>query len=46
MENFLSLKLEQWYPTMTLYRQKTPGNWADVFSTVEQKLLSKLEEGK
>ncbi|MDB3865827.1 tetratricopeptide repeat protein, partial [Amylibacter sp.] len=35
-----------WYPTMTLYRQKTPGNWADVFSTVEQKLLSKLEEGK
>ena len=35
-----------WYPTMTLFRQKTPGNWADVFSTVEQRLLSKLEEGK
>ena len=35
-----------WYPTMTLYRQKTPGNWEDVFTSVEQKLLSKLNEGK
>ena len=35
-----------WYPTMSLYRQKTPGNWADVFTAVEQKLFTKLEEGK
>ena len=35
-----------WYPSITLYRQKFPGNWDDVFTSIEKKLLSKLEERK
>ena len=24
-----------WYPTMTLYRQQSAGNWVDVFEAIE-----------
>ena len=35
-----------WYPTMTLYRQKNRGDWVGVFDTIEQDLLSLLEQKK
>ena len=35
-----------WYPTMTLYRQKNRGDWVGVFNTIEQDLLSLLEQKK
>ena len=33
-----------WYPTMTLYRQKSRRNWVDVFETIEQDLRSLLQQ--
>jgi hypothetical protein len=33
-----------WYPTMTLYRQKSRGNWVDVFDTIERDLRSLLQQ--
>ena len=33
-----------WYPTLTLYRQKTQGDWATVFATIEQDLCSLLNQ--
>ena len=35
-----------WYPTMTLCRQKNRGDWVGVFDTIEQDLLSLLEQKK
>jgi len=35
-----------WYPTMTLFRQKNRGDWVGVFDTIEQDLLSLLEQKK
>tara|TARA_B110000503_G_scaffold86579_1_gene131739 strand:- start:5054 stop:7141 length:2088 start_codon:yes stop_codon:yes gene_type:complete len=32
-----------WYPMMTLYRQKSRGNWVDVFDTIERDLRSMLK---
>jgi len=32
-----------WYPSMKLYRQKTLGNWNDVFNEMELKLSLKLK---
>lgn len=29
-----------WYPSMRLFRQRTPGDWADVFSRIQAELLS------
>jgi Glycosyltransferase family 9 (heptosyltransferase) len=31
-----------WYPTVRLFRQPEPNNWASVFSTIEQALRSLL----
>ena len=31
-----------WYPSMRLFCQKTPGNWSDVFRTIEQELIGLL----
>jgi tetratricopeptide (TPR) repeat protein len=33
-----------WYPTMTLYRQKSRGDWIDVFDTIERDLSSLLQQ--
>ena len=33
-----------WYPTMTLYRQKSLGNWVDVFDTIEWDLRTMLKQ--
>jgi FkbM family methyltransferase len=33
-----------WYPTMRLFRQTTDGDWADVFSEIEQSLQVLLRE--
>ena len=27
-----------WYPTMQLYRQRSPGNWSDIFDEIERLL--------
>ena len=27
-----------WYPTMKLYRQRSPGNWSDIFDEIERLL--------
>ncbi len=35
-----------WYPTMTLYRQKSRGDWVDVFGTIERDLRSLLQQKK
>ena len=35
-----------WYPTMTLYRQKSQGDWVDVFDTIEQDLRTMLKQKK
>ena len=35
-----------WYPTMTLYRQKTQGEWVDVFDTIERDLRTMLKQKK
>jgi tetratricopeptide (TPR) repeat protein len=35
-----------WYPTMTLYRQKSRGDWVDVFDTIEWDLRSLLQQKK
>ena len=35
-----------WYPTMTLFRQKSRGDWVGVFYTIEQNLISLLEQKK
>jgi Flp pilus assembly protein TadD len=35
-----------WYPTMTLYRQKTQGEWVDVFDTIERDLRTMLKPKK
>ncbi len=31
-----------WYPSMTLFRQTSPGDWSEVFSRVRQALIRKL----
>jgi ADP-heptose:LPS heptosyltransferase len=31
-----------WYPTMRLFRQKTPGDWKTVFQVVEAELRARL----
>jgi ADP-heptose:LPS heptosyltransferase len=31
-----------WYPTMRLFRQRTPGNWADVFNRIATELKTEL----
>jgi tetratricopeptide (TPR) repeat protein len=35
-----------WYPTITLYRQKSRGDWVDVFDTIERDLRSLLQQKK
>ncbi|MDA8691688.1 tetratricopeptide repeat protein [Candidatus Pseudothioglobus singularis] len=35
-----------WYPTMTLFRQKSRGDWVGVFDSIEQNLISLLEQKK
>jgi len=35
-----------WYPTMTLYRQKTKGDWVEVFDTIERDLRTMLKQKK
>ena len=35
-----------WYPTITLYRQKTRGDWVDVFDTIERDLRNLLQQIK
>jgi len=32
-----------WYPTVTLFRQEEPGDWASVFSTIESKVNDLLQ---
>jgi tetratricopeptide (TPR) repeat protein len=32
-----------WYPTMRLFRQKTPGDWTTVFSEIKLALAARLE---
>ena len=32
-----------WYPTMKLFRQKAPGDWKSVISSVRQALYSKKD---
>ena len=34
-----------WYPTMTLFRQAIPGDWASVFAQMEEKLTTLLKNG-
>ena len=34
----------QWYPTMTLYRQKITGDWASVFDAINQDLLLLIDQ--
>jgi ADP-heptose:LPS heptosyltransferase len=29
-----------WYPTMRLFRQRTPGNWPDVFNRIATELAT------
>jgi tetratricopeptide (TPR) repeat protein len=31
-----------WYPTMTLFRQRVPDDWAQVFADIQNSLLAKL----
>src|SRR5262249_34752126 len=33
-----------WYPTMRLFRQKSPGNWRDVFDEIEIALRQIIED--
>ena len=33
-----------WYPTMTLFRQRTPGDWTGVFDTIKETLLKVVAE--
>jgi len=35
-----------WYPTMTLYRQKSRGDWVHVFDTIERDLRTMLKQNK
>ena len=35
-----------WYPTITLYRQKSRGDWVDVFETIERDLRNLLQQIK
>ena len=35
-----------WYPTITLYRQESRGDWVDVFETIERDLRSLLQQKK
>jgi tetratricopeptide (TPR) repeat protein len=35
-----------WYPTITLYRQKSQGDWVDVFETIKRDLSSMLQQKK
>jgi tetratricopeptide (TPR) repeat protein len=39
---FLSRSDSPWYPSATLFRQSTPGDWKDVFSSMAVKLREKL----
>ena len=33
-----------WYSTMSLYRQKKPGDWVEVFNRIEEDLYALTEE--
>ena len=35
-----------WYPDLRLFRQKTPGDWRDVFSSVRKELESRMTKVK
>jgi tetratricopeptide (TPR) repeat protein len=35
-----------WYPTITLYRQESRGDWVDVFETIERDLRCLLQQKK
>ncbi|MEM1277729.1 MAG: tetratricopeptide repeat protein [Pseudomonadota bacterium] len=35
-----------WYPSMRLFRQKTPGDWTEVFARVKSELISHLEQNR
>ena len=35
-----------WYPTITLYRQKSQGDWVDIFDTIERDLRTLLQQKK
>jgi ADP-heptose:LPS heptosyltransferase len=32
-----------WYPTLTLFRQKAPGNWSDVFAEIEARTVQLIQ---
>jgi ADP-heptose:LPS heptosyltransferase len=34
-----------WYPTMRLFRQRRPGDWADVFSRIETAMAQRMAGG-
>jgi ADP-heptose:LPS heptosyltransferase len=34
-----------WYPTMRLFRQRTPGNWAEVFDRIATELATLRSRG-
>lgn len=35
-----------WYPTMTIFRQKSPGDWSGVFEDIRARLLSVLAQAR
>ncbi len=42
----LSRRGSPWYPTMTLFRQKTRGDWASVFQAMEDELTARMREAE